>query len=94
MAQDDFAEKLNNARWAACNVMWTDDSYENWPKGKPSPVPTMEQATRLGDAAVRAFLGMDEDEWREATGGDPIPPRTGAVEDPPAWFFGQEDLIR
>lgn len=74
MAQDDFAEKLNNARWAACNVMWGRDSYEHLPSSAPIPVPTMEQATRLGDAAVRAFLGLDEDEWREATGGDE-PPR-------------------
>lgn len=73
MARDDFAEKLNNARWAACNVMWDGESYEGWPKGKPAPVPTMEQATRLGDAAVRAFLNMDEDEWRLATGGDEPP---------------------
>jgi hypothetical protein len=45
-------DKLNEARWAACNTRWIEGH-----------VPTMEKAAEVADEAVRAYLGIDPDVW-------------------------------
>lgn len=51
------ADKLNEARWAACNV----DHGEG-------PVPTMEKATEAADRAVAAYLGIEHEDFVDALG--------------------------
>ena len=52
--------RLNDARWAACNTRFAPDDFDS------GGVPTMEKAAEVADNAVRAYLGIDVDEWREA----------------------------
>lgn len=51
------ANRLNEARWAACN--WT-----QWFDGR---APTMEQAAKVADEVVRSYLGLSPEDWQEAT---------------------------
>lgn len=48
-------DKLNQARWAACNTRFDGGA-----------VPSMEKVTEAADNAIRVYLGLDEDEWAEA----------------------------
>lgn len=41
-------DKLNDARWAACNVRHSDNS-----------TPTMEKATEMADRALASYFGID-----------------------------------
>lgn len=47
--------RLNDARWAACNTLFNDDSFD------AGGIPTMEKLAEVADNAVNAYLkGMEE----------------------------------
>lgn len=46
--------KLNDARWAACNMQYDDDG-----------VPTMQKASEAAERAVAAYLGIEWEDFEE-----------------------------
>lgn len=52
-------DRLNDAKWAACNTDWT-----NYPPDK-NGIPSMEMASEVAVNAVLAYLGLDKEDFKE-----------------------------